>query len=249
MTNETLHTIESLRTIHWDFNDKPVSREDVEKIIGYSMRAANSDNLIDYSVIVVDDPELLNEISGGESMGKAVTCLIYAIDHTRIIKCAQELGYNQFHPNRRFYNFFISYYDVCAAAQTAVITAKSMGIDSLTTNFIHRQFPSKVMEKLNLPKKYCFPVIQVVLGYSDKDPSKTRGRISKEHIVHYNTYRPEETINTKAIITELDAIYPEYQTEQFKHAMDWYFCEWLKDWYSEEVHQDLENTLVQSELI
>lgn len=54
--NETLKTLQSLRSIHWQFNEKPVSREDIETIVEHSLRAANSDNLTDYSVIAVTDP-------------------------------------------------------------------------------------------------------------------------------------------------------------------------------------------------
>ena len=249
MKNETLDTIQSLRTTHWDFNEKQVSQADVETIIGHGLRAANSDNLTDYSVVVVTDPAILNTMTGGESNGKAVTCLVYAIGHTRIVKCARALGYDRFHPLDRLYNFFIAIYDVCLAAQTAVIAAKSMGIDSLVTNFSHRNKPKDTMELLNMPKDYCFPVIQVVLGYSDKDPSVTTGRLSKKHIIHYGTYRPENTIDTPTIIEEMDRIYPDYINDKYRHALDWYFTEWFGEWYDEGVYKDLYDCLIDSKLV
>ena len=249
MRNETLDTIKSLRTIHWDFNDRQVSKADVETIIEHSLRKANSDNLIDYSVVVVTDPVILNTISGGESGGKAVTCLVYAIDQTRIVKCARALGYDQFHPLDRLYNFFIAMFDVCASAQTAVITAKSMGIDSLITNFSHRHNPKNIMELLNMPKEYCFPVIQVILGYSDKVPAITTGRLSKNHVIHFEKYRPENIIDTQTIIEEMDMIYPEYINEKYKHALDWYFNEWFVEWYNEDVYKNLCDCLMRSKLI
>lgn len=247
--NEVLKTIESLRTIHWDFNERPISKTDVETIIESSLHTANSDNLTDYSVIVVDDPAVLNTISGGDSGGKSATCLIYAIDHTRIVHCAQALGYDKFHPLDELYNFFIAMYDVCAAAQTAVIAAKSMGIDSLITNFSHRNNPTEIMDLLNMPKEYCFPVIQVVLGYSDKSPTATTGRLSKKHVIHYGKYRPENTINTEAIIDEMDKIYPQYIDSKYKHALDWYFNEWFKEWYDEDTYQQLWECLRRTKLI
>jgi nitroreductase len=249
MRNETLDTIKSLRTTHWDFNDKQVSPSDVETVIEHSLRTANSDNLTDYSVIVVTDPVVLNTISGGESGGKIRTCLVYAIDHTRIIQCARALGYDQFHPLNRLYNFFIAMYDVCAAALTAVIAAKSMGIDSLITNFSHRNKPNDIMELLNMPKEYCFPVIQVVLGYSDKEASITTGRLSRNHVIHYGKYRPENMMDTQSIIEEMDKVYPEYINEKYKHALDWYFNEWFIEWYNEGVYKDLCECLIRSNLI
>jgi nitroreductase len=247
-SKDTLDVIKSMRSIHWNFKNQPISNEDIETIIEYGLQAANSDNLIDYSIIVVKDPEILNIISGGESKGKAVTCLIYAIDHSRIIQCAQALGYKNFKPSDRLYNFFISLADVFLAAQTAVITAKSMGIDSLFTNFSHRKNPSEIMRLLGMPEKYCFPVIQVVLGYSDEKPLQKRNRISKEHIIHYEKYRSMDT-NTAEIIKEMDEIYPEYISEKYKHAMDWYFNEWIKEWYTEKIYGELNECLKRSKLI
>jgi nitroreductase len=249
MKNNTLDTIKLLRTIHWDFNDRQVSKTDVEIIVEHSLRTANSDNLTDYSVVVVTDPDVLNTISGGESGGRALTCLVYAIDYTRIVKCAHALGYDKFQPSKRLYNFFIALYDVCAAAQTAVITAKSMGIDSLITNFTHRYNPDSIMELLNMPKEYCFPVIQVVLGYSDKDPSITTGRLSKNHVIHFDKYRPENMIDTQTIIGEMDGIYPEYINAEYKHALDWFFNKWFVEWYNEDVYKKLCECLTNSNLL
>ena len=125
---------------------------DSETIVQHSMKAANSDNLTDYSVIVVTDPEVLNTITGGESQGKAATCLVYAIDQTRILRCAKALGYDQYQPLHRLYNFFIMLGDVFAAAQTAVVAAKALGIDSLMTNFSQDVYKRQVpLEHLIFP--------------------------------------------------------------------------------------------------
>lgn len=89
MINETLNVIKSLRSTHWTFSGKPVSREDVETIIEHSLHPANNNDRTDTSVIVVDDPELLNAISFGELQGKSVTTLVYLLDRTRLIQCAR----------------------------------------------------------------------------------------------------------------------------------------------------------------
>ncbi|MFR8003960.1 MAG: hypothetical protein ACLU62_13735 [Hydrogeniiclostridium sp.] len=39
-----------------------MNREDIETIIEHSLPTANSDNLTNYSVIIVDDPETLQKI-------------------------------------------------------------------------------------------------------------------------------------------------------------------------------------------
>lgn len=249
MSNPTLDVVKSLRTIHMDFNDRIVSDEDVETIIEQSMRTANSDNLTDYSIIVVDDPEVLNTISGGESGGKKLKCLIYCLDHTRIIKAAEYMGYTNFKPATALYNFNIAMYDVHAAAQTAVIAAKSLGIDSLVTNFIHRHHPKETMSLLNLPSTYCIPLITVVLGYSDKKVEETTGRLSKKHVVHYGKYRPIEDINVDEIVEEMDKIYPGYISEKYQHSLDWYFNEWMIEHYEESVYKELYDAYCDAKLM
>ena len=53
--------------------------------------------------------------------------------------------------------------DTILAAQTACIAAKSLGIDSLfTQRGLHRRDISQVFKTLNLPDKYCFPLVALV---------------------------------------------------------------------------------------
>ena len=59
-----------------------------------------------------------------------------------------------------------------------------------------------------MPEKYCFPVIQVVLGYSERPVEETTGRLSKKHVIHYGTYRPVEEIDTQESIREMEGVYP-----------------------------------------
>jgi nitroreductase len=221
MTNATLDTIKSLRTTHWDFNDREVSRESIDTIIAHSMRTANSDNLADYSIIVLDDPAIINTVTAQDCHAK---CLVYCLDHHHIVETGKHMGYD-YKPQFNWYNYMIYQYDICAAAQTAVIAAKSMGIDSLVTNVIHRGDMKRIQQLLNLPEQYCLPVITVVLGYSDKPIDQTTGRLSPRHITHYGTY--DQSVDTEAIITEIDSIYPEYLSDEYPHTLDWYYKVWL----------------------
>lgn len=235
MDQPTLQTIETLRTVHWTFDGRLVPDEDVRRIVEYGMHCANSDNLCDYSVIVVKDPQVLDSISGGESGGKAQTCLVYCYDYSRIIETARALGYSYL-PDRSFYKLFIGMYDVMGAAQTAVIAAKAMGIDSLVTNFPHRN-PKELRRLLKLPQEHCMPVIAVVLGYTDKPAARNTHRLSVDHILHFGEY--QKKIRTEQIIREMDCIYPEYISEKYPHSLDWYYQEWMIDHYGPEHYQEL----------
>lgn len=105
------------------------------------------------------------------------------------------------------------------------------------------------MKLLNLPEAYCFPVIQVVLGYSDQDPKQTRGRLPMKHVLHYDQYQPASEAEVQAMIEEMDQVYPEYISDQYKHALDWYFNEWFIEWYDEPTYRELCECLTASKLV
>lgn len=223
MCNETINTLDSLRTIHWNFKEEQVSDKDIETIIKVSMRAANATNLANYSVIVVEEPSTIEKLVGKPAKAK---CLVYCIDFNRIIETGKVLGYD-YRPNTNWYCFLAYMFDIYALAQTAVIAAKSMGIDSLITNGIFRQDINEVKKLLKLPEKYCFPAIAVLFGYSDKPQEETVGRLDPKYITHYGYYNPVQEIDHKEIISQFDKIYPEYISEKYKHTLDWYHNEWL----------------------
>src|ERR1035438_3238583 len=75
------------------------------------------------------------------------------------------------------------------AAQTAVIAAKSMGIDSLLTNGIHRGDIERLWEILELPQESCFPLIALLLGYPKTEPAYQMGRLRGPGVVHYEKYQ------------------------------------------------------------
>lgn len=248
MENNTLKTIRGLRSIHWEFTDRPVAREDIQTIIEHSLRAPNNNDRADISVIVVTDAAVLNELTGGDSGGRAVPVLVYALDYTRVIACAKKMGH-EYEPRTGLYNFLHGVHDVCAAAQTAVIAAKSMGIDSLITNFAHRCDPGRIKQLLNMPEEYCFPIVQLALGYTEKPVEEVTRPISPGLSIHYGAYQPptEEELNT--FIRDMDAAYPNVINESHHHALDWFFTEWWTYEYDEEVYAALARAFGASKLL
>jgi nitroreductase len=224
LNNETLETLKKLRTIHWNFNEKEVTDEEISIIIKHSMRAANATNLSNYSIIVVDDVDVIKKITGKPCKSK---CLVFCLDYNRIAATASHLGYD-YVPGKGWYGFIGNIFDVSILTQTAVIAAKSLGIDSLITNAIFRQDIRDIKKILKLPEKYCFPVMTVLLGHSDKPDSQTTGRLSAKHVVHKGTYTPISDIPHEEIIAEFDTIYPECINEQYPRYLDWYHKVWEK---------------------
>ena len=62
--NDTLQTLHSLRSIHGDFSDREITDEDLNLILRTSVRAANSSARQNYSIVVVTDREMMQQLCG-----------------------------------------------------------------------------------------------------------------------------------------------------------------------------------------
>lgn len=151
--NETLKTISELRTVHGNFSDKDISTENLQTILEASTRAANASARQSYSIIVIDDKEMMMKLCGYSGS----RLLLFCVDYTRLSDVAHHMGHE--FDRKDFTGFITGSTDTILAAQTAAIAAKSLGLDSLFTNGIHRGDPNRVYELLDLPLEQCFPLI------------------------------------------------------------------------------------------
>jgi nitroreductase len=208
--NSTLKTIFSLRSIR-SYSEKEISNENLNLIIKASVRAANASGRQSYSIIVIDDKHLLKKYFYAANKG-----LLYCVDFNRIIDAAEHLNHTFASNNLRF--FITGTTDTILAAQTAVIAAKSLAIDSLFTNSIHREELNKVYEDFNLPQKFCFPLIALCLGYASKEPKYLKGRLTDLGVVHYNKYNRLSKKELENLINYYD-----------DHYLDWFYTRWSRE--------------------
>jgi nitroreductase len=188
--------------------------------------SANASARQSYSIIVVEDRNLMKKLSGFAG-SKA---LIFCVDYNRIIDAAEHLGH-KFSVDGVI-SFVTGSTDTILAAQTATIAAKSLGIDSLFTNGIHRGDMTRVYELLGLPEKYCFPLIMLVLGYPQEEPSYLKGRLSGPGLVHFGKYHRVVADELEVLVQEYDV--PEkhlglnnsWKQEGFEHYLDWFYTVW-----------------------
>jgi nitroreductase len=226
--NETLKTIHNLRSIR-NFSEKEISKEDLERILEAALRTGNSGGRQVYSMIVIEDRELLKKY-----FYKANKALVFCVDYNRWVDCAERLNHKITVGDIR--GFLLGSEDAVLAAQTATIAAKSLGIDSLLTSSLHREKLEKVYEMLNLPEKHCFPLLSVCLGYPAKEPPYLRGRV-RNGVIHYNKYQ-------RLSLEEIDEVIAEYDNEEkhfttmtreeiakegFEHYLDLSFSRWKGD--------------------
>lgn len=216
--NETIKTIQSLRSVR-DFSDKEISKICLDEILNSAVRAACSSARQNYSIIVVEDREILDKLFYGANKG-----LLFCTDFTRLIDTANELEY-KYNPNT-IWEFITGNTDTILAAQTAVIAAKSLGIDSLFTNSIHRAELAKIYELFNLPKEYCFPLIAIGLGYAKSEPLYKKGRL-KTGVIHYQKHRRL----TSDEIANIAKQYKDFENERLGYPPEKYQEIGVKDYF------------------
>lgn len=225
--NEVIKTIQNLKSIR-NFSEKKISDEDLKLILNSAVRAANASSMQSYSMIVIENKNIMKELTG-YSGSKAV---IYCIDLYRLLTTAKFL--KQPFGIYDIISFITSAIDTILAVQTSVIAAKSIGIDSLITNGINRMGLKKAYKLLNLPEKGCFPLITVIFGYNKEEQKKQHGRLQNDAIIHYGKYNQLNEEKIKNLIAEYNnhkkpiGLINDWEKLGLKNYLDWLFSKWLK---------------------
>ncbi len=225
--NDTIKTIHSLRSIHGNFVNKPIPEAALETIIQASLRTANASNNQSYSIIVIKDRAAMRNVCGYQGG----CLLLYCADYTRMMVCAEALGYS-YDPNS-MQDFVTAGTNTALAAQTAVIAARSLGIDSLLTNGIHRGDMERLWKLLDLPQTHCIPIIALVLGYPTQEPDHLKGRLDGPGVIHSEKYHALTKEEVEQVIAKYDdpkrrlALNDDWAAKGRKHYLDWYFKDWM----------------------
>jgi nitroreductase len=223
---QTMETLHALRTIHGNFSDRRVSEEDLQQILEACVLAANASNRQSYSIVAVEDADTQEQLAGY----KGSVTLVFCVDYNRVNDVAKHLGHE--YTVQGFRLFIAGVVDTCLAAQTAAIAAKSLGIDSLFTNGVHRGDMERVYRLLDLPKTYCFPVIALVLGYPDVEPDHKRGRLCGPGVIHRGTYHHLSAEETDAVVARYDDpsehldMGAPWSENGYAHFLDWFYEVW-----------------------
>lgn len=202
--NETLKTIRNLHTTHGNFTDKQIDDETLKVILEAGVHGANASNRQSYSIVVVRGEERIQKLIGCGA--KSPVALVFCVDFNRIYDIGEHLGYPSDYDN--MFNYLTAHTDAIIAAQTAVIAASSIGLGSLYTNSIHNSYRKNLAdlyEELSLPSEHFFPVTAVLLGYEDKEPDHTKGRLTDLGIVHYDSYQRLTEGQKEELIEKINA--------------------------------------------
>ncbi len=146
------------------FLDKPVSRDDLDKILKCGMKApVGRGRYDDMHITVITDTDLLNEISG--LTDKSVFYCAKAL----IIISAKDDGHGLCQEN-------------CACvAENMLLTACDLNLGSIYLNLVIGLIRSNedILNKLNLPDGFV-PYVGVGIGYIDGD------KMIKKHEIRVN---------------------------------------------------------------
>lgn len=226
--NETIRIIENLKTVR-KFSDRDITDEDLLAIMRLSVNAATASARQTYSIIAIDDKKVMKEIG---CVGNKM--LVFCVDFNRMIDTAEHLGF-KYHQGIPLVDFITGSTDTVLVAQTASIAAQSMGIDSFFSNCVHRGDMNRLFKLLNLPEKYCFPIIALALGYSDEDESKRakKGRLSGPGVIHFARYKRVNDEELENIVLEYDkqdknflSLLSDWKERGYHHYLDYFYEVW-----------------------
>jgi len=224
MLNETLKTIHSQRSTHGDFLLDVVPIADQETILAAAVRAPSASNRQAYSIIVVEDRGVMQELLGYQ----AGLALIFCNDTTRLDDLAKSLGADYpFNPTSRLTT---GIFDVGCAAQNAALAATSLGWGTLFTNCLHRGDVRRSWRILGLPDQHCLPVIALLVGRSAHE-GLPKQRWCGPGLVHRGTYQRLTPEQIQSQINAIDhpeagfqADYEDYKAHGFTHRLSAYFA-------------------------
>ena len=189
---ETLKSILSRRSIR-NFLNKPISKELLTLLLAAAQSAPSKSNLQQYSILVIQDQNIKNEISNLIGNTKwALTApifLLYLADIRRNIKITNDRGYE--HKNNNVDTFMNGVIDAALSMQSTICASESLGLGVCPISMI-RNIIEEVKVICKLPKG-VFPIAGLALGWPDQK-SNVSIRLSQDIVIHFDKYDEKDLI-------------------------------------------------------
>lgn len=128
--NEFIKLINSHQTKR-DFTGEKISPEMVKKLVKIGQRGATSQNLQNYSVLSITDPEklkMLEEITGYNYIVSSGHFFLFIVDQYRNEHFVAKKGVKML---KTFDRFLGGVYDATIVAQNIVLAAESLGLSTV----------------------------------------------------------------------------------------------------------------------
>lgn len=207
VNNDTLSLLMKHASVR-QFQDKPLSEEQLAAIIGAGQMASTSSNVQAYSVIAVTDTALKSELAGlAGNQAYIEQCpvfLVWCADMYRLHEVAQPHVQDAATYEDSTENFIVATVDVALAAQNAAVAAESLGLGIVYIGGIRNNI-AKVSELLELPE-LVYPVFGMCLGYP-AGVNGLRPRLPQQAILHRNKYNAKAAVEQVKVYDEVSQAY------------------------------------------
>ncbi|RCX18115.1 FMN reductase (NADPH) [Fontibacillus phaseoli] len=209
--NDVIAQLKNHRSIR-KYTAQPVTREQIEDIVGAAQMASSSSNVQAFSVIAVTDQarkDKLEELCGHQSyIGECPVFLVWCGDLSRLKSAAERHLPEQETYEDTTENFIVATVDAALAAQNAAVAAESLGLGIVYIGGI-RNRSEEVAELLDLPE-LAYPVFGMCVGYPDQEPGH-RPRLPQQAVLHWNEYDRERSENG---VEQYDEVMVKYLRER-----------------------------------
>lgn len=211
--NDVISTILNHRSIR-KFENRPLSKEQIKKIVECAQAASTSSFIQAYSIIGVSNSEKkhkLAELAGNQSyVAENGHFLVFCADlhrHEVIAKLENKDLSKSLESTEKF---MVSLIDAALASQNAVLAAESMGLGACYIGGLRNNL-KEVSAILNTPN-YVIPLFGIAVGYPAQEPDQ-KPRLPFEHVYHEETY---ENDSEKYIqqLEEYNEVISAYYTER-----------------------------------
>ncbi len=176
------------------FSKKNISKELLTLLLTAAQSAPSKSNLQQYSIMVIQNQSLKNEISKliGDTKWAltAPVFLLFLADIRRNIKITNHKGYN--HKNNNIDTFMNGVIDSALSMQSMICASESIGLGICPISMI-RNIIEEVKNLCKLPKG-VFPIAGLALGWPD-EKSPVSMRLPQDIVTHYNTYNEKNLMD------------------------------------------------------
>ena len=176
------------------FSKKNISKELLTLLLTAAQSAPSKSNLQQYSIMVIQNQSLKNEISKliGDTKWAltAPVFLLFLADIRRNIKITNHKGYN--HKNNNVDTFMNGVIDSALSMQSMISASESIGLGICPISMI-RNIIEEVKNLCKLPKG-VFPIAGLALGWPD-EKSPISIRLPQDIVTHYNTYNEKNLMD------------------------------------------------------
>jgi nitroreductase len=196
--NSTIKVINN-RTSLRKFSKIPVANDVKDSIINSALRAPSAGNLMLYSIIKVEDQNILDKLSdtcdNQPFIKTASFALIFLVDFQRLYDyfannnyfsyCMEQDQYPKF---PELSDLLLGSEDAMCAAQNSVIAAESLGVGSCYIGDIIENY--EVHKELFNLQQLTFPLGMVVFGnYPEDYKPKLTNRLDRKYVVFNEKYQ------------------------------------------------------------